>query len=42
MPNYSPPVKDMTFILEDVLDVVNSDVPGYDELETDFISAVLN
>jgi alkylation response protein AidB-like acyl-CoA dehydrogenase len=32
----------MTFILEDVLDVVHSDVPGYDELETDFISAVLN
>ena len=42
MPNYTPPIKDMTFILEDVLDVVNSDVPGYDELATDFISAVLN
>ena len=42
MPKYTPPVKDMTFILEDVLDVVHSDIPGYDELETDFISAILN
>ena len=42
MPNYTPPIKDMAFILENVLDVAHSDVPGYDELETDFISGVLN
>ncbi len=42
MPSYTAPIRDMAFILENVLDVVHSDVPGYDELETDFISAIFS
>ncbi|MCW9042649.1 MAG: acyl-CoA dehydrogenase C-terminal domain-containing protein [Pseudopelagicola sp.] len=41
MPTYTPPVKDMQFVLHDVLNVSGSDIPGYDELETDFTNAVL-
>ncbi len=41
MPEYRAPVKDMQFLLHDVLKVGESDIPGYDELEPDFTSAVL-
>ena len=41
MPRYTAPVKDMQFILHDVLKVSEHDVPGYDELERDFTNAVL-
>ncbi len=41
MPTYRAPVKDMQFVLHDVLNVSGSDIPGYDELETDFTNAVL-
>jgi len=41
MPSYTAPTKDMQFILHEVLNVTKSDVPGYDELEADFTSAVL-
>lgn len=41
MPSYSAPTKDLLFVLQDVLNVSQSDIPGYDELETDFTSAVL-
>ncbi|HHS89650.1 MAG TPA: acyl-CoA dehydrogenase, partial [Rhodobacteraceae bacterium] len=41
MPTYTAPVKDMQFLLHEVLEVTKSDVPGYDELEPDFTSAVL-
>jgi len=41
MPSYTPPTKDMQFILHDVLNVAGSDIPGYDELEADFTSAIL-
>ncbi|MEQ9695138.1 acyl-CoA dehydrogenase C-terminal domain-containing protein [Shimia sp. SDUM112013] len=41
MPTYTAPVKDMQFVLHDVLDVAKSDIPGYDELEADFTNAVL-
>ncbi|MEO9684363.1 MAG: acyl-CoA dehydrogenase C-terminal domain-containing protein [Tateyamaria sp.] len=41
MPSYTPPTKDMQFILHDVLNVTGSDIPGYDELEADFTSAIL-
>ncbi len=41
MPSYVAPTKDMQFILHEVLEVTASDVPGYDELEADFTSAVL-
>ena len=41
MPSYNAPIKDVQFILHDVLGVSTSDIPGYDELEADFTSAVL-
>ncbi len=41
MPSYTAPVKDLQFVLHDVLNVSGSDIPGYDELEADFTSAVL-
>ncbi len=42
MPTYTPPLKDMNFILHDVLKVHESDVPGYDDLDADFTSAILD
>ncbi len=42
MASYTPPTKDMQFILHDVLDVSGSDIPGYAELDADFTSAVLD
>ena len=41
MPSYSAPVKDMQFLLHDVLKVSGSDVPGYADLDEGFTSAVL-
>ena len=41
MPSYTAPVKDMQFVLHEVLNVTKADVPGYDELEADFTSAIL-
>ncbi|SHG91910.1 acyl-CoA dehydrogenase C-terminal domain-containing protein [Marivita hallyeonensis] len=41
MPSYTAPVKDMQFILHDVLDVAGQDIPGYDELDRDFTGAVI-
>ncbi|MEC7257501.1 MAG: acyl-CoA dehydrogenase family protein, partial [Pseudomonadota bacterium] len=41
MPSYTAPTKDMQFILHEMLKISQSDVPGYDELEPEFTSAVL-
>jgi alkylation response protein AidB-like acyl-CoA dehydrogenase len=41
MPSYTAPTRDMQFILHEVLNVSEQDVPGYAELEPDFTSAVL-
>ena len=41
MPHYTPPTKDMQFLLHDVLNIAESDIPGYDELDREFTSAVL-
>ncbi|MFD1196309.1 acyl-CoA dehydrogenase C-terminal domain-containing protein [Seohaeicola saemankumensis] len=41
MPSYTAPVKDLQFVLHDLLKVSESDIPGYAELEADFTSAVL-
>jgi alkylation response protein AidB-like acyl-CoA dehydrogenase len=41
MPSYTAPVKDMQFILHDVLKLSQSDVPGFDELDADFTGAIL-
>ncbi|WP_104019773.1 acyl-CoA dehydrogenase C-terminal domain-containing protein [Roseovarius nitratireducens] len=41
MPSYTAPTRDMQFILHDVLNVSQQDIPGYAELEPDFTGAVL-
>ncbi len=41
MPTYTAPVKDMQFVLHEVLKVTEQDVPGYDELDADFTNAIL-
>jgi len=38
---YTAPVKDMQFLLHDMLNVSGQEIPGYDELERDFTAAVL-
>lgn len=42
MPRYTPPVRDINFILQDVLNVAGSNIPGYEDLDEEFVSAVLN
>ena len=41
MPSYSAPVKDMQFLMHDVFNIAQQDVPGYAELEQDFTAAIL-
>ncbi|WP_293448084.1 acyl-CoA dehydrogenase C-terminal domain-containing protein [Planktotalea sp.] len=41
MPRYTAPTKDMQFIIHDVLKATESSIPGYDELEADFTSAII-
>ncbi|WP_323010362.1 acyl-CoA dehydrogenase C-terminal domain-containing protein [Paracoccus sp. (in: a-proteobacteria)] len=41
MTTYSAPVRDMQFVLHDVLDISNQDLAGYGELDRDFTQAVL-
>jgi len=41
MPSYSAPVKDMQFVLHELLNVSKAEIPGYEDLETDFTEAVL-
>jgi alkylation response protein AidB-like acyl-CoA dehydrogenase len=42
MPDYTAPIRDMQFVLHEVLQVSRSPVPGYAELEPDFTQAVLD
>jgi alkylation response protein AidB-like acyl-CoA dehydrogenase len=41
MTSYHAPVKDMQFLLHDVLAVASSDIPGYADLDAGFTAAVL-
>jgi alkylation response protein AidB-like acyl-CoA dehydrogenase len=41
MPSYTAPVKDLQFVLHDLLKVSSSDIPGYADLEAEFTAAVL-
>ena len=41
MPSYTAPVADMQFLLQEVLKVQSSDLPGYGDLDPSFTSAVL-
>jgi alkylation response protein AidB-like acyl-CoA dehydrogenase len=42
MPIYAAPVKDMQFLLHDVLKVTEAGIPGYGDLDRDFTNAVLD
>ena len=42
MPSYAAPIRDMQFVLDEVLEVSKSDVPGYADLEPAFTSAILD
>jgi len=41
MPSYTAPTRDMQFVLQDVLNISASEIPGYDELDRDFTAAIL-
>ena len=41
MPSYTAPLKDMQFVLHDVLDVSRMDIEGYEDLDRDITAAVL-
>ncbi len=41
MPSYTAPIRDMEFVLNEVLNVADSDVAGYADLEPEFTSAIL-
>ncbi|MGR3484895.1 MAG: acyl-CoA dehydrogenase C-terminal domain-containing protein [Paracoccaceae bacterium] len=41
MPTYTAPLKDMQYVLHDVLDVSAMDIAGYDDLDRDTTEAVL-
>jgi len=41
MPHYNAPTKDMQYVLNDVLDVKNSSIPGYADLDAESLSAIL-
>ncbi len=41
MPTYTAPTKDMQFVLHEVLNITGQNVPGYEDLDADFTSAIL-
>ncbi len=41
MPIYSAPVKDIKFILQKVLKIHDSEIPGYGELDNEYLNAIL-
>ena len=41
MTTYTAPMKDMAFLLHDVLKIDASDIPGYSDLDAGFTAAVL-
>ncbi len=41
MPTYTAPTKDMQFVLHDMLKITEQDIPGYEDLDADFTSAIL-
>ncbi len=41
MPAYTPPLRDLAFVLHDVLRLAEQPVPGYDEMDRSFTAAIL-
>ena len=42
MTTYAAPIRDMQFVLHDVLEISKQDLPGYADLEPDFTAAILD
>ncbi|MEM1361162.1 MAG: acyl-CoA dehydrogenase C-terminal domain-containing protein [Pseudomonadota bacterium] len=42
MPSYTAPTKDLQFVLQDVLEVSKTGIPGYDELDRETTQAILD
>ncbi len=42
MPSYTAPIADVQFLLHDVFNVAEYDIPGYDQLERDVTGAILD
>ena len=42
MPTYTAPVKDMQFLLHDLLKISEADIPGYSDLDRSFTEAILD
>jgi alkylation response protein AidB-like acyl-CoA dehydrogenase len=42
MPTYAAPVKDMQFLLHDLLKISEADIPGYSDLDRSFTEAILD
>ncbi len=42
MTTYAAPIRDMQFVLHDVLQISGQDLPGYNELEPEFTGAILD
>ena len=38
---YKAPLRDMEFIFQDVLNVQNLEIPGYQDLDNEFIKSIL-
>ena len=41
MPTFAAPTRDLQFVLQDLLKVSEQDIPGFEDLDADFTSAVL-
>ncbi|MSU91080.1 acyl-CoA dehydrogenase [Rhodobacteraceae bacterium 2CG4] len=41
MPSYTAPIRDLSFVLHDLLAVQDGDIPGYADLDREFTSAIL-
>ncbi|MGR3465827.1 acyl-CoA dehydrogenase family protein, partial [Limimaricola sp.] len=41
MPSYTAPIRDMQFVLHEMLDISGQDIPGYADLDADFTAAIL-
>ena len=42
MASYTPPVKDLQFVLHELLNISSSDIPGFGDLEPEFTAAVID
>ena len=41
MPSYSAPIEDIKFVLQNVVEIHDSQIPGYSELDNEYLNAIL-